>query len=67
MASIVLVATEITDKHQVEAMAAMTAHQIPVLAVAMDHQRLTLLVPLSKAAEGIGIPHSQFVNARVSA
>jgi aspartokinase len=67
VASIVLVATEITAKHQVEAMAAMTAHQIPVLAVAMDHQRLTLLVPLAKAAEGIGILHSQFVNARVAA
>jgi aspartate kinase len=58
-ASIVLVATAITNQHEIDAMAAMNKHDIPVMAIGCVHQRLTLLLPLSFSFEAANILHHQ--------
>jgi aspartate kinase len=58
-ASIVLVATAITNQHEIDAMAAMNKNNIPVTAIGSGLQRLTLLLPLSFSLEAANILHHQ--------
>jgi aspartokinase len=60
LATIGLVSTKITTRHEVEALALMAANKIPVAALSMDQHLLTLLVPQAMADKGLKIIHSQF-------
>lgn len=67
LSAVVLVATEVGARHEADAIAAMSKHKIPVMAVAWHHQRLTLLVPASMGIEAAHALHLQFAHLKLVA
>jgi aspartate kinase len=66
LVSIVLVATEITTKHNVEALAVMMQHKIPVQAISHSRQVLSMYVPADFAEEGLKGIHASFAASNLS-
>ncbi len=60
LAAVVLVATEITAKHKCDAVDALAQNQIPLMALAWHHQKLTLAVPLPLAEKAVNVLHARF-------
>jgi hypothetical protein len=67
VSAISLVATKITAKHHVEAVAAMMQNKIGIMASAWHCQRLTLVAPLSVAKQAANVLHSHFAGINVAA
>ena len=66
LVSIVLVASEITTKHNVEALAVLMQHKIPVHALSHSRQVLSMYVPAELAEEGLKEIHSSFAASTFS-
>jgi aspartokinase len=66
LVSIVLVATEISSRHNVQVLAGLTQHKIPVHAISRSRQVLSVYVPVEFAEEGLKRIHSSFVISDVS-
>jgi aspartokinase len=60
LASVSLVAREITAKHEVNAIETMKVNDVPSIAIAWYRQRLTLLVPHSLVGAAANALHLQF-------
>lgn len=60
LVSIVIVATEITARHNVEALAVLMQHKIPVHAVSRSSRVLSMFVPAEFAEEGLKALHATF-------